>query len=61
MQLVMSQEIPFVTSDIDLQKKSSSLLRCHVIHSDADLNCIMATVRFLDLGWVTADKVGIAS
>jgi hypothetical protein len=61
MQLIMSQEIPFITSDADLRKKSSSLLCCHVINSDADLNCILATIRLVGLGWLTADKVGAAS
>jgi len=61
MQLIISQEIPFVTGDADLRKKSSGMLRCQVIHSDSDLNCILASIRFVSLGWLTADKVGAAS
>jgi hypothetical protein len=61
MQLIISQEIPFITDDVDLQKKSSGLLRCQVIHSDADLNCILWTIKFVSQGWMTADKVGQVS
>jgi hypothetical protein len=58
MQLIISQEIPFITGDADLRKKSSGMLRCQVIHSDSDLNCVLATIRFVSLGLLTADKVG---
>jgi hypothetical protein len=58
MQLIISQEVPFITCDIDLRKKSSPLLQCKVIHSDSDLNCVISAMRFANLGWLTADKVG---
>jgi hypothetical protein len=58
MQLIISQEIPFITGDADLRKKSSGMLPCKVIHSDSDLNCILWTIRFVSQGWMTADKVG---
>lgn len=61
MQLIISQEVPFVTADTKLRAKSSSLLRCQVVHSDLDLNCIVATMQFLNLGWTSADKVGSLS
>jgi len=57
MQLILSQELPFITCDLDLRKKSSSLLQCQVIHSDPDLNCVVASMRIANLGWLTADKV----
>jgi hypothetical protein len=57
MQLILSQEVPFITCDLDLRRKSSPLLQCQVIHSDPDLNCVLASMRFTNLGWLTADKV----
>lgn len=61
MQLIMSQETPFITNDADLLRKSSSLLNCRVVHSDSDLDCILASIGFLNRGWMTGDKVGAAS
>jgi hypothetical protein len=57
MQLILSREVPFITWDLDLRRKTSPLLQCQVIHSDPDLNCIIASMRFTNLGWLTADKV----
>jgi hypothetical protein len=59
LQLIVSQEITLITCDKDLQRKVSPLLQCHVIHTDLDANCILAAMRFVNLGWVTADKVGV--
>ena len=61
MQLIISQDVPFITADAKLRAKSSAMLRCQVIHSDLDLNCIVATMQFVNLGWMTADKVGSSS
>ena len=58
MQLIISQEIPFITSDIDLQKKALLHLRCQVIHVVLDVYCIISAMRFANLGWLTADRVG---
>jgi len=57
MQLIISQEVPFITCDLDLRRKSSPLLQCQVIHSDPDVNSVIAAMRFANLGWLTADKV----
>lgn len=58
MQLIISQELPFITSDLDLKKKLSPLLRCQVIHADLDLNCILGAMQTTNLGWLTGDRVG---
>jgi hypothetical protein len=61
MQLIISQELPFITSDLDLKKKLSPLLRCQVIHADLDLNCILGAMQITNLGWLTGDRVGCES
>src|SRR6266513_2702769 len=58
MQLIISQELPFITSDVDLKTKLSPLLQCHVVHADLDLNCILGAMQIANLGWVTGDRVG---
>jgi hypothetical protein len=58
MQLIISQELLFITSDLDLKKKLSPLLQCHVVHADLDLKCILGAMQITNLGWVTGDRVG---
>jgi hypothetical protein len=57
MQLIISPEVPFITSDRDLVKKSSPLMRCQVIYADLDLNCIIGAMRLVNSGMMTADKL----
>jgi hypothetical protein len=56
MQLIISQDIPFITSDNDLVKKASPLMHCQVIPTDLDLNCIMFAMHLVNSGKLTADK-----
>jgi hypothetical protein len=60
MQLIFAQEIPFITADIDLRRKSSPMLRCQIIHTDPDVNCIIGAIALVNRGWLTADKVGMS-
>ena len=60
MQLIIAQEIPFITSDKDLRRKTSPMLRCQVIQTDPDVNCIIGTMFFANRGWLTADRVGMS-
>jgi hypothetical protein len=58
MQLIISQELPFITSDVDLKTKLSPLLQCRVIHADLDLKRILSAMQITNLGWLTGDRVG---
>jgi hypothetical protein len=56
MQLIISPEVPFITSDRDLVKKASPLVRCQVFLTDLDTNCIVGAMRLVNSGMITADK-----
>lgn len=56
MQLIISPDVPFITSDRDLVKKSSSMVRCQVIATELDVNCIVWAMRLVNSGMTTADK-----
>jgi hypothetical protein len=60
MQLILSQEVPFLTSDIDLRKKLSAHMNCQVIHCDCEAGCIVAAMRLVNMNLMTADKVAQA-
>jgi hypothetical protein len=57
MQLILSQEVPFLTSDIDLRKKLSPHMNCQVIHCDCETGCIVAAMHLVNMNLMTADKV----
>jgi hypothetical protein len=57
MQLIFSQEVPFITNDSNLRSKLSPLMCCHVIHCDADLNCILGAMHLTNRNLTTADKL----
>jgi hypothetical protein len=56
MQLIISQEVPFITCDRDLAKKLSPKMRCQLICADPDLKSIIAAMRLVNSGMMTADK-----
>ena len=56
MQLIMSPEVPFITSDRDLVKKASPMMCCQVFQTDLDPNCIVFAMRLVNSGMITADK-----
>jgi hypothetical protein len=57
MQLIISPEAPFITSDRDLVRKASPVMRCQVIYTDLDPNCIIGAMRLVNCGALTADKI----
>jgi hypothetical protein len=57
MQLIISRDVPFITSDRDLVTKTSALIRCQVIAADLDLDCIVGAMRLVNSGMTTADKL----
>jgi hypothetical protein len=56
MQLILSPEVPFITSDRDLVEKASPLMDCRVVYTDLDLTCIVGVMRLVNSGMMTADK-----
>jgi hypothetical protein len=57
MQLILSPEVPFITSDRDLVKKAPPpMMRCQVFQTDLDPNCIVFAMRLVNSGMITADK-----
>ena len=57
MQLIISPDVPFICSDRDLVRKASPLMRCQVIYTDLDVNCIIGAMRLVNSGLTTADKL----
>ena len=57
MQLIISRDVPFITSDRDLVTKTSTLIDCQVVSADLDLNCIVGAMRLVNSGKTTADKL----
>jgi hypothetical protein len=57
MQLIISPDVPFITSDRDLVNKVSPKMPCQVIHTDLDLNCILGAMYLVNSGMMTADKL----
>jgi hypothetical protein len=57
MQLIISPDVPFITSDSDLVRKTSPIIHCQVVSADLDLNCIMGAIRLFNSGMTTADKL----
>jgi len=55
MQLIISPEVPFITSDRDLVRKASPLMGCQVTYADLDVNCIIGSMHLVNSGLMTAD------
>ena len=56
MQLILSQEVPFITSDHDLTTKLPTGTNCQVIYSELKLELIVTAMRLVNGGMLTADK-----
>jgi hypothetical protein len=57
MQLIFSQQVPFITNDSDLSKKLSPLMNCQVIHCDSEPNCVVSAMRLVNMNLTTGEKM----
>jgi hypothetical protein len=61
MQLIISADVPFITSDRDLTKKASALMRCQVICTDLDLDRIVETMGIANSGLMTGGTLRLTN